>query len=315
MLYFGIGGAQDLPRALKTYKKAADFGLKEAQHSYAVMRFNGEGGEKDPSEAQEYFEKAANQGVIESVIALQWIKEQSSQKNIEEVASINLDEDLEIVLPSLQEETLSESLPEEEITIEKVDITVSEKPKEAVSSSASGVPKIEIAIMGEVNESKDQEETNRLIEKHQQEIVELRKKKLAQKRAADLTKQSLKMKRKDYEETKIPSVKKVQVNTKKSNVRRETLEFVKTIFGIGTQSINTYSVHYARRAFADLGCKVSNKKGENSTKLEFVLDNKWVMKFKFHNPHGQGEDLYDDLKPYMKRFLESINKTPDKLII
>jgi hypothetical protein len=100
-----------------------------------------------------------------------------------------------------------------------------------------------------------------------------------------------------------------KINTHKYKVKPATLEFVETIFGVGAQRINAFSVQEARQAFADLGCEVSNKKGENSTTIKFFIEDKGVMKFQFHNPHGQGNSLYDALKPYMKRFLESINSS------
>lgn len=85
----------------------------------------------------------------------------------------------------------------------------------------------------------------------------------------------------------------------------------------------------AKKAFADLGCKVENKKGENSTSLYFDLGKERRMKLdyqemnnqadkeektKYHNPHGHGDNnLYNALKPHLKRFLLSINKTPETL--
>ena len=101
------------------------------------------------------------------------------------------------------------------------------------------------------------------------------------------------------------------------------------IFGQG--KINTFSNDDAKRAFADLGCKVENKKGENSTKLSYDLGGDRRMglnyqeiddheglekeqKAKYHNPHGHGDsNLYNALKPHLKRFLLSINKTPETL--
>jgi hypothetical protein len=62
-----------------------------------------------------------------------------------------------------------------------------------------------------------------------------------------------------------------------------------------------------------LGCEVKNKARENSTKLKFRRTDGRVVSLKYHNPHGQGEDMYDDLKPHIKRFLQAINKMPDTL--
>ena len=297
MLYCGIGGAQDLPKARENYKGSADQGMVLAQHNYAVMMYLGEGGDQDSEVAEEYYQKAANQGFIGAIIALQSIKKGGSQV---------LDEDVEIVLPVLQMDDEDDSVHEETLSpIKFVTPVLQEKsPEEFPSSEIESTDSLK---------TKELDEINLLVEKHQQEIAELRAKKQDQKRFAELSKQTLKMKREDYEQTKQLTVKRTETTTKKSNVTYGTLEFVKTIFGMGDQKINAFSIQAARQAFADLGCEVSNKKGENSTKLKFNLDGGRVMKFKFHNPHGQGNDLYDALKPYMRRFLESINKTPDTL--
>jgi TPR repeat protein len=296
MLYCGIGGVEDLPKARENYKRAADQGMVLAQHNYAVMMYLGEGGDQDSKVAEEYCQKAANQGFIDAIIALKSIKEEVSQV---------LDEDVEIILPILQTDDEDDSTPEE--VLDPVSFASASQEK-----SPEEFPSFEIKSIHPLK-TKEQEEIQLLLEKHQQEISELRTKKQAQKRFAELSKQTLKMKREDYEKSKRFTVKRTQTTTKKSNVAYGTLEFVKTIFGMGDQKINAFSIQAARQAFADLGCEVSNKKGENSTKLKFNLDGGRVMKFKFHNPHGQGNDLYDALKPYMRRFLESINKTPDTL--
>jgi TPR repeat protein len=315
MLYFGKGGGQDFPRARESYKKAADKGNTEAQHNLAVMMFKGEGGEKDLLGAQKYFQKAANQGRIESIIALQSVKEQLLQDHQEAKQLEILEEEVEIVLPSLPaddaDDKESDFLPQKDIAPEKpfypalenaaADLSLKVEPAQPLDSK-------------ETEDLQDQEECARLIKEHEQEVAELRVKSQAQKKAAPLIKQTLTMKRTTYEEMKSPSVGKSQINIKKFQVAHETIEFVKTIFGASIQKMNAFSIHTARKAFADLGCEVSNKKGENSTQLKFFLQGKGVMKFKFHNPHRQGEALYDDLKPYMKRFLESINITPDNLI-
>jgi hypothetical protein len=89
---------------------------------------------------------------------------------------------------------------------------------------------------------------------------------------------------------------------------------VKTIFGQGDKKINTFSNLSAQQAFVNLGCIVKNKKKENSTQVSFNLGGERLMKLKYHNPHGHGdENLYDALKPYLKRFLQSIKKTPETL--
>lgn len=305
MLYCGIGGAQDLPKARENYKGAADQGIAWAQHNYAVMMYLGEGGDQDSKVAEEYYQKAANQGFIGAIIALQSIKDKASQDEIDIKGIPISDENMEIVLPALQMDDEDDSVHEETLSPINFVTPVQEKSPEEF-------PSFEIESTDSLK-TKELDEINLLVEKHQQEIAELRAKKQDQKRFAELSKQTLKMKREDYEQTKQLTVKRTQTTTKKSNVAYGTLEFVKTIFGMGDQKINAFSIQAARQAFADLGCEVSNKKGENSTKLKFNLDSGRVMKFKFHNPHGQGDDLYDALKPYMRRFLESINKTPDTL--
>jgi len=94
------------------------------------------------------------------------------------------------------------------------------------------------------------------------------------------------------------------------------MELVKTIFGQGKTKINTFSNPTAKKAFVDLGCTVEDKKGENSTLVSFVLEKGRVIKLKYHNPHGHGDDhLYEDLKPHLKRFLSAINMTPENLKI
>ena len=128
----------------------------------------------------------------------------------------------------------------------------------------------------------------------------------AQRVALTQTRQTLTVTREDYDQTcKGFEIKMRQSNElEKSDVKYETLEFVKTIFGQGVQKINAFTNTSAQQAFADLGCEVKPKPGKNSTALSFNLGESRVMKFKWDNPHGHGDDnLYNELKPYMRRFL------------
>jgi TPR repeat protein len=308
MLYQGMGGEPDLSRARICFQQAGDLGVAQAQHNFAAMTYLGQGGDKDVKLAEKYYKRSANQGNFDSIISLKALQEEASLSIMKTKEMRSADEDVEITLPALDENNEGEPTDKVEEDLIKFEPSVSEKTDEKFLSSA--IKNESIQALPDI--ASQEEETQRLIEKHQQEIRELRGKKLAQKRAAELSKQTLKMKGKVYQEMKLHDIKTAQTQTNKPKVAHDTVEFVKTIFSVkGAQKINAFSIQAARKAFADLGCEVSNKKGENSTKLKFIFEGKMEMKFKFHNPHELGEDLYDALKPYMKRFLESINKTPE----
>lgn len=193
--------------------------------------------------------------------------------------------------------------------------------------------------------SDDEEKLDQYDQENAQRIFEFRVKKRtqkqAQKEAAAKTRHTLTVKEKEYRQTPEASGLKIDFLSEKvkSKVESKTLEFVKAIFGQG--KINTFSNKAAKAAFKDLGCDIGKGNGENSTLVSFPLDLKKnrEMKFqyeklkerhlqevnlnvlqkqeektKYHNPHGHGDNnLYNALKPHLKRFLLSINKTPETL--
>lgn len=100
-----------------------------------------------------------------------------------------------------------------------------------------------------------------------------------------------------------------------SKVDVETLNFVDAVFSRNGQKFSSFSVKDAIKAFKNLGCTHSEKNG--CQYFEFTLVNENIIKYKFHNIHGEKSNKMPNdlrLKLFMKRFLESINKTPDTLI-
>jgi hypothetical protein len=145
------------------------------------------------------------------------------------------------------------------------------------------------------------------------EHMELKEKKQAQKEAAARTQHTLTVKGRDID-PEFLTIEMPALSPQKSDVDYETLSLVKTIFGQGDVKISTFSNTAAKQAFADLGCSVGNKEGENSTQVTFTTENNRVITLKYHNPHGHGDNtLYDALRHYLKRFLVSIKKTPETL--
>jgi len=90
---------------------------------------------------------------------------------------------------------------------------------------------------------------------------------------------------------------------------KNTISFVDAIFGRNSQKINSFTVDDACKAFNDLGC-TSGKSRSGKSKVQILYrdeDKKVIHKYKFHLPHGHGDNcLYIALVPYTKRFLISI---------
>lgn len=299
MLY--NGEAQDLDETRKYIKMAADQGDKDAQFFYALMLYTGEGGKKDLDESLTYFKRAVDQGSPEAIMLLNDFSssENNSRSDLCDKDAIAIEQDLE------------------------TDMKITLSPLEEMEEEAA--LKQELYQLNQENEqayAKSRSEKQRI--------------KQVKNEAASCTQHTLTVKRKDYIETcQNPSVKMaICGQNKKATVQHETLEFVKAIFGQG--KINIFSNAAAKKAFVDLGCRVENKKGENSTSLSFsttslsfdlegnrnmALDYQAIethedkeQKSKYHNPHGHGDNnLYNALKPHLKRFLNSINKTPETL--
>ncbi|MBA3813527.1 MAG: sel1 repeat family protein [Alphaproteobacteria bacterium] len=301
MLYNGEGGEQDLDETSRYAKMAADQGDKDAQYYYALMLYDGEGGTKDLDEGLKYFKMAVNQGSPQAIMLLNDLSslKNNSPSDLSDKDVIAVEQDLEADM---------------KITLAPLE----EMPEETALKQE----------LHQLNQENEQAYAKSRIEKQS-----IRR---AKREAALRTRHTLTVKKKDYIETcKNPLIKMPLPGHKnKAVVQHETLEFVKAIFGQG--KINTYSNKDAQKAFADLGCKVENKKGENSTSLSFsttslsfdlegnrnmALDYQAIEgheekeeKSKYHNPHAHGDNnLYNALKPHLKRFLNSINKTPETL--
>ena len=62
MYHHGEGVKQELKRAAVWYRKAAEQGFADAQHSLGVMYLGGEGVQQDFKQAALWYQKAADQG-------------------------------------------------------------------------------------------------------------------------------------------------------------------------------------------------------------------------------------------------------------
>src|SRR6185437_3794781 len=107
-------------------------------------------------------------------------------------------------------------------------------------------------------ERKRQEELEQYKQENKKIHAELRAKKQLQKEAAARTRHTLRVNKKDYDATCTNFVMKLDSpkEQKKSTVKYETLEFVKTIYAQGTRKMNSFREIEAQKAFADLGCIV-----------------------------------------------------------
>lgn len=313
MFYQGSGCVQNYPEALKYIKMAADNGRAEAQTYYAKMRYDGLGDSIDLNEVLKYLKMAQEKGNAFAVTLLHKLENEVVQyltsTTFNQVSEIPADENEEmtITLPALDED-LSD---DEEKILPSSSTSPNTAALDAITLVQSTVPTLE-----DLEERQQQEEIARLTQENDQRISALRAKKRAQKGEAEHT---LTLKKRDYIQTcKPPQMALPHIKEQQIEVDFETYEFVKTIFGKkGSRKINTYSNTAAQKAFYNLGCTVESKSagsGENSTYLSFSLPEGRIMKIKYHNPHGYGDDnLYDDMKPYLKRYLNSINRTLDTL--
>ena len=72
--YHGAGRAYleraDYQKAVEMFRKAADFGLPDAQHYLGKCYEKGQGVAKDPAEAVKWYRKAAEQGYEDAKKAL-----------------------------------------------------------------------------------------------------------------------------------------------------------------------------------------------------------------------------------------------------
>ncbi|MBA3813808.1 MAG: sel1 repeat family protein [Alphaproteobacteria bacterium] len=289
MLHKGEGGEQDLLNALEYFRKSAEQGLKEAQYNYAMMLQKGEGGEQNSNEALDYFLKSLNQGFVHAIILRDsMLKVQNAQQE-----ELELEKDtISLTLPPLEQNKDSSDEDEEDSSNDDQVEDPSQKPQKLGK---------EIAQLTEQNAQRwkgDREKKRKAFENCAEQVFETTQKSYD----AIFMKRNLSIK--------------LQKQTEKSHVKNETLELVNSIFGVkGAQKIRAFTNTQAQQAFGDIGCMVMNKEGENSTLLSFNLGED-TMKLKYHNPHGHGDDkLYNALRPHFKRYLSSIDKTPEDLSI
>ena len=327
MYYKGQGGLQDMVEAANYLKLSAAQGCPNAQFSYANFFC------KDEKEAQRYYKMAAEQGFIRAIMRLDSLNKANIQKAVRSEVATE-DTDIKITLPPLEE--LDDSSSEEELSPKAMPQCIDHKEGKKIPDIE--IKKTELLSQAEkvTEEQLLAQELQQCEQKNAKHYAESRvkkqliKQKQAKKDAAARTRHTLIVKKEDYDVTNNNIGAKIEIceERKKSKVSHETMNFVKAIFGQGTK-ICTFSNTDAQKAFAELGCKVGNKKGENSTTLSFDLGQERRMelayqepnnqdmkeqKVKYHNPHGHGDDnLYNALKPHLKRFLTFIHKTPETL--
>lgn len=313
--------------ARQYFEQAARLGHSGSQLNYALMCHKGEGGKKDPEEVHKYCLMAANQGVPQAIILLDKLEKERSlspiQTRISDEESSASEAKVVISLPVLEESSEEEEeeaiLPEENVEPAQEMQQAAAQLQVVVQPVATTLQQVEKKELQEELETYRQVEAERQAQQRDAELqkkivqAEQRAKKQLEQETARQTRTTLKVNKKDYDVTGDKYITKIrsQSSQQQSVVKYETLELVKTIFGQGKQKMNAFDNMAAQQAFSDLGCGVKNKEGENSTSLSFELEEGRLMKFKYHNPHP--DNLYDALKPYMKRFLMSINKTPEAL--
>lgn len=317
-------GKRNIEEASKYYKLSADLGNAFGQINYARICAK----KLDFLEAFKYCHMAVQQGEIDAILLWHAIEidyqnyqlyslKTSTDKDKKDVTEEpNSEATVLITLPAL--EVTEGSSDDMEISTAPVQETQATFPQVLLQEEEQQKPPVVRELLNQEieTERKRQEELEQYKQENKKIHAELRAKKQLQKEAAARTRHTLRVNKKDYDATCTNFVMKLDSpkEQKKSTVKYETLEFVKTIYGQGIKKINFFRGIEAQKAFADLGCIVKNKSGENSTSLIFNLGEGRVMKFKYHNPHGYGDDnLYNDLKPHMLRFLIFINKTPETL--
>jgi len=353
VLYEAKGGAENLQKALHHRKRAADQGLPIAQYYYscllsketefqdlkearrylqlaaaqghtdALIRLN----ELDRPLKQQPIPEIDEQNE-ELVLELPSFKESIDSSDEEQESSTS-------VLPEAQESAQAEAI--------EINVNVAPQIHPDIPQIKPDVPQIPLPkkpkkiLPQEDSKSEDLTQSQELVrelascaEENSKKIQELRVKKKKAKAY-----QVLRLKRKDYEKTctSFPTKLTEPGEKKKLVVSNKTMEFVIALFGQGIK-INTFSNDEAKKAFGELGCTIARKKGENSTILTYNLGSDREMelhyeeqeedeiapqttteqKTKYHNPHGHGDNkMYNALKPHLKRFLESIGITPERL--
>lgn len=329
MCFHGKGTNKNLEIARSYFKRSAEQGYCNTQHSwpifnYALMCYNGEGGPQDLEEAKKYFIIAAELGDGNAILALhlyffQSLFEDNDEANSEEQTAeeLNVDTDVVFQFPTLKSSDDSSDEGKGIVPTTDSQPSVLQESQLSFPSEVKAMPSFDKKeeVTTEEAAAKLRQELQECADKNVVEYSILRTKKRAQKEAAARTCHTLEIKQKDYDQaTKYFKVDMISPLEKKADISYDTMAFVKTIFGQGDKKINTFDNKAAQQAFADLGCMVKNKKKENSTQISFALPGERIMKLKYHNPHGHGdENLYDDLKPHLKRFLQSIKKTPETL--
>ncbi|MGV8949273.1 MAG: SEL1-like repeat protein [Candidatus Paracaedibacter sp.] len=301
ILQIAEGKYKNLLLALEHYKIAADRGYLEAQFNYAQMLFRGEGIPEDLPLAFRYYSKAAEEGNMpEAQHICAWMLFQGKgapQDHLLARKYCKLATDQGYYRSAIIGHFLTKDGMEND---ELGSITISFITEDTVRQATAACPT-------KTNQRNDQ-------------LNKIHTRKEAEEAAALKTSHTVTANKKDYDNIgkSFESNKEINSHCKKeiSTIKSlETLALVKTIFGQGTRKINTFSNKEAQQAFADLGCAINESSmAENSTSLSYELEEGRVIKFKYHNPHGHGDqNLYKALKPYMKRFLVSIKKTPETL--
>jgi TPR repeat protein len=357
-LYYKKGGIENVKKALYYSEKAANQGLDYAQNFCGCILCYGEEEIQDLQKARYYLKLAAAQGNTDALIHLYVLdnlcetKRTTAMEEQSEIFEIslplvegaadssdedfpNMNSDPQLLLPAVIKEgeqietteinfnavpQIPLGIPQINPDIPQIPLDIPKKPKKILSQKDEETSE---------NLTQSQELARELASCAQQNAREYGELRLKKENAKAY--QVLRLKRKDYEKTctSFPTKMAEPIEKKKSVVSSNTMEFVKAIFGQGIK-INTFSNVEAKKAFAELGCRVEHKKGENSTILTFALENDREMelcyeeeetstepseqKAKYHNPHGpKGEMMYNALKPHLKRFLESIGRTPERL--
>lgn len=297
----GEGGEKDLETACKYFKIADELDDVNGTINYAIMLFNA----GDTSKALEYFQRAGNKGHVDALIwshHLKMMEIANAQKLSKEKEKIEIPENepktVEIELVDTQSHYLADGKGS------GCEVEPAVKEVAALSLQESGAV-LDLELVSELKEIEN---------KLQEDIQRSKLKKQSQKVSSRLT---MTVSKTDYDQTTANMSAQMVMDTlqeTKHIVSSDTFDLVNTIFGKGNKKINSFTNRDAWAAFKDLGCVVDNKSGTNFTIVSLVLKEGRVMKFTYDNPHGHDRDrLYNDLKPFFKRFLVAINKTPELL--
>jgi TPR repeat protein len=312
MLASGEGVPQDLEDAFKYYKLSADREYAPAQFSCGQMLIIGKGVTKNLKEGLQYLKSAADNGIPEAQYRY------AQLLNEREGMPINFEEEFKYYQLAANQGDASAQY-NCAVMLEYGE-GVPKSPQEALKyyqlSADNGNLKARILLHFKNNIHIDEMDDVITIS-FSNDDTPLSAESLAKKevqQAAPL--HTLNLTKKDYAEIGVGSRSKIEHDKQEKTTVKHlaTLDLVQTIFGQGTRKINTFSNTEAQQAFADLGCTVNENQTENSTFLSYDLGEGRIMKFKYHNPHGHGDqNLYKALKRHMKKFLVSINKTPETL--